>query len=414
MAMKTLTAVFLFFAAGLVLAQTQVPNEFEAGQPAKADEVNANFDALESAIDQNAAAIDEIPAGAVGPEGPQGPAGVQGPAGDAGPSGPMGPTGLPGPAGSQGPAGPEGPSGPQGDPGASAENILDFTGLNVAITTPGYYVLNQDWDLSGLSLVISSDYVTVDLRGHHLGGGSPTISITGDSVVVRNGRVEGGSPIVTIGSRTLLEGLSVRGFGAGIVIGEVETSSGDPFSIGGGAAILRNSRVACSNCVGVTVRAPRATIAANELGGSNGAVWFDYLFTQDDVHGFPRITDNHIWCSTGVCLKMAQSRFVIAGNRLVLGSQIYAGPLVQISSYAGRFTDNSFWGDPQSAGWSATAIQVDGSDNLIQGTFMNGGDVFNGIRFTGSYNSFGDNCLSVWGTNYDLGGLQQNDLGGNC
>ena len=49
-------------------AQTQVPNEFQAGQPARAAEVNANFDALENAVDQNATAIQNIPAG---PEGPQ-------------------------------------------------------------------------------------------------------------------------------------------------------------------------------------------------------------------------------------------------------------------------------------------------------------------------------------------------------
>ena len=32
-------------------AQTQLPNVFEDGQPAKAAEVNANFDALEAAFD---------------------------------------------------------------------------------------------------------------------------------------------------------------------------------------------------------------------------------------------------------------------------------------------------------------------------------------------------------------------------
>ena len=40
------------------LAQTQVPNVFEDGTPASAAEVNANFDALETAIDDVAAGAD--------------------------------------------------------------------------------------------------------------------------------------------------------------------------------------------------------------------------------------------------------------------------------------------------------------------------------------------------------------------
>jgi len=46
--------------SGNVLAQTQVPNDFQAGQPARAAEVNENFDTLESAIDQNAADIQQV------------------------------------------------------------------------------------------------------------------------------------------------------------------------------------------------------------------------------------------------------------------------------------------------------------------------------------------------------------------
>ena len=34
-------------------AQTTVPNEFSSGLPAKAQEVNENFDSLESAIDEH-------------------------------------------------------------------------------------------------------------------------------------------------------------------------------------------------------------------------------------------------------------------------------------------------------------------------------------------------------------------------
>ena len=53
-------AVFLCFTA-LAGAQTEVPHVFQAGTPARASEVNENFDALESGINQNAADIASIP-----------------------------------------------------------------------------------------------------------------------------------------------------------------------------------------------------------------------------------------------------------------------------------------------------------------------------------------------------------------
>ncbi len=43
--------------ASTVYGQTQVPNTFQAGQPARAAEVNANFTTLESAANQNASDI---------------------------------------------------------------------------------------------------------------------------------------------------------------------------------------------------------------------------------------------------------------------------------------------------------------------------------------------------------------------
>ena len=48
---------------GLAIGQTQVPNTFSSGQPARAAEVNANFSELESAANQNALDIQAIPAG---------------------------------------------------------------------------------------------------------------------------------------------------------------------------------------------------------------------------------------------------------------------------------------------------------------------------------------------------------------
>ena len=107
--------VIALMISGSLSAQTQVPNTFQAGQPARAAEVNDNFSTLESAIDQNAAAIQQIPAG---PQGIQGVPGNTGPQGEAGPQGDIGPQGPQGDIGPQGPQGLAGPQGTQGDVGS--------------------------------------------------------------------------------------------------------------------------------------------------------------------------------------------------------------------------------------------------------------------------------------------------------
>ena len=106
---RLLTAVLLFASLNAV-AQTQVPNVFEDGTPASAAEVNANFDALETAID----AIPE------GPAGPQGEQGIQGEKGDTGATGPQGPIGLTGATGATGAKGDTGDQGPAGADGVAA------------------------------------------------------------------------------------------------------------------------------------------------------------------------------------------------------------------------------------------------------------------------------------------------------
>jgi len=167
---------FLFGLTATAFAQTAVPHVFQAGQPARAAEVNANFDALETAIDQL-----EIPSGVVwegswqsgvvysrldmveyqgstyiavqstsgsenpsntsfwsllaaggeqGPVGPQGPAGPQGATGPSGPAGPPGPVGPVGPQGPIGPEGPEGPIGPEGPPGTIEDGSVGLAQID--------------------------------------------------------------------------------------------------------------------------------------------------------------------------------------------------------------------------------------------------------------------------------------------
>ena len=75
-----------------------VPNIFVAGTPAKAADVNSNFDAVSTAVNGSAAdiavlqtAVKAIPGGAVGATGAQGPVGATGPPGAQGQVGPPGP-----------------------------------------------------------------------------------------------------------------------------------------------------------------------------------------------------------------------------------------------------------------------------------------------------------------------------------
>lgn len=176
----------------------RVPNNFQPGQPARAAEVNENFEALETAINvvTDSAALtwkndwqsgviyspndlvnfegsvyisvaetngSENPtdtakwqlfaakgeAGMVGPQGPAGPVGPQGPEGSPGDAGPQGLQGLPGsagpagpqgPPGQQGPAGPQGNQGPRGEPGERAPDFkqpYEFAGFSDIQITGG-------------------------------------------------------------------------------------------------------------------------------------------------------------------------------------------------------------------------------------------------------------------------------------
>jgi hypothetical protein len=161
MAMRTITTLALCFLAAPALAQTQLPHIFQTGQPARADEVNANFGALETAINDNSADIAALStatsltwkgafqsnviyavndlveyqgsaylaiAETTGAENPTdslywslfASGGTQGPQG---PVGPQGPTGLQGAQGAQGPEGPQGPAGPQGPEGPPGADL---------------------------------------------------------------------------------------------------------------------------------------------------------------------------------------------------------------------------------------------------------------------------------------------------
>ena len=148
--------------ASAAFGQTQVPNTFTAGTPARAVEVNDNFDALETAIDQNATDIQAIPAGPQGDVGPQGPQGIQGIQGDTGSQGIQGFMGPPGPQGLQGLQGLQGPPGdnsPQVDANTIAiqENTIAIANkLSVVFFANGQAIGSA---ISGREMLTFQNYI---------------------------------------------------------------------------------------------------------------------------------------------------------------------------------------------------------------------------------------------------------------
>ena len=57
---RRIVFVVVFLLSTGSLAQTQVPNTFQSGQPARAADVNENFSTLESAVNSNAADIERL------------------------------------------------------------------------------------------------------------------------------------------------------------------------------------------------------------------------------------------------------------------------------------------------------------------------------------------------------------------
>ena len=180
-----------------VLAQTQVPNVFEDGTPASAAEVNENFDALETAIDDVSAGADgksilngtAAPSSDAGAEGdffldttnsvlygpktsigwgngvsligPAGATGAKGDTGDAGPQGEPGPTGATGPPGTS-----LGCSATQQDNSVVIECADGTSGV---IAGAGTVVIYPDGDIVGAApnpvTLSTGDFVWQDANG---------------------------------------------------------------------------------------------------------------------------------------------------------------------------------------------------------------------------------------------------------
>ena len=209
--MKTLLTIFLLgFLALTANAQVQVPNDFVAGQPARASEVNANFAALEDAINANAAAL----------------AGLEDP----------------------------------------FSTVLDLSNrADCTIDTPGVYVLDRSWLITpsgssnppyGCAISIEA-YATLDFRGFEIdvgdswAGDIPVITVAaGVSATVRNGAIRSEDSAIEAPMASLvIHSMRISGqvdFQDGSVTASTVSGREDVAIRIRGNGIVRDSRVHCT------------------------------------------------------------------------------------------------------------------------------------------------------------------------
>ncbi len=135
-----------------------VPHTFQTGTPARANEVNANFESVKTTVNANADSLEQTQSDlstlrgrvdAIQPvPGPQGPPGPQGTQGSQGIQGPPGPTGVQGPQGVDGPQGPAGPQGP-------SSPVLVVMGANGVEVGRAMYVGPADGSVQSGNYVIT-------------------------------------------------------------------------------------------------------------------------------------------------------------------------------------------------------------------------------------------------------------------
>ena len=138
--------VLLALPVVVVASTITMPHAFVNGTPADANQMNANFDSVKAAVDDNDSRITTIettppPAGPTGPTGAQGPIGLTGPSGADGTNGTDGLDGAPGANGTNGNdglAGVDGAAGADGAQGlAGADGAAGAPGTNGTNGTDG-------------------------------------------------------------------------------------------------------------------------------------------------------------------------------------------------------------------------------------------------------------------------------------
>jgi len=335
-----------------VSQEATVSHTFQAGTPARASEVNENFSVLVDAINAKA---DQ---------------------------------------------GPPGPPGPQGEPGTDAATILDFSMVPVVIDTPGYYVLDRDWDLRGGGnplLQIDADDVTVDFRGFGLlDNDGITVWIFGAGVTLRNGRIEGiGQGVLVEGDDVVIHGMHIESFESYAIL-----------LFGGLNAVVRNSWLRSgAESITLIVDGGEAIIRGNYISGGPGFEAGALSVAAANAN----ISDNSIFCNGTVsCVRLSAAGGNVFANNTLRTGEPEETTLLLVQD--GNLVINNVLVGVRSEGGG---MWVQGTGNLIEGNkITSGGDLLWGIRFDQDGNLYGNNKVAG-DIPFDLQGTVQVDLGGN-
>jgi hypothetical protein len=352
-AYRHLVAVLSALSSIAFAQEVSVPHEFQSGQPARAAEVNENFDALEGAINSNSSAIAENL------------------------------TAI------------EQNANAIADLDAPSWIVLDFfDAASCTIDVPGYYVLDRGWDFTtpggngdtpgecSSGITIAAD-VTIDLRGHRLLGGQywvrdrPLVVIEPDlRVTFRNGLIAGWETAIQSGntSQVTMEHVSA----SGSRLGTNTRIKGGRFFAGTDTTSLH---------VG-----SRSTITAATFGGGydNGPPSL-YISADDVTVRHSRIEgDNGLW---------------VLGNGATFTDNDIRSPGNDISGDGNTFARNVIIHDSV----RGDGLTVSGTNNVIDGNIIRNFET--GMRFTTSGNFYGNNRVSA--TTPFAGAGDQTDWDGN-
>jgi hypothetical protein len=359
---------FLIF-SGTTFAQTQVPYEFRAGEPARASEVNENFLVLESGVNANAMAIPEMLI----------------------------------------------------SPGQAT--VLDFTDPDQCIIDrSGNYVLNRNWDFSPVDpegactsgVRIETDTVLLDLQGYQIicdlcGGVALSADSDTKGITVRNGSIKGSY----VGQYRTTD-LALRLYDGGIqdliVEGDVSVGAWDSedhvtvLNLSATGALQINPGAENMYQAHGAVSVSKSVIEGRISASSSGRVvirnsrLYSAYFDDTTTTFLDNTITNRVWLSDVTA--------TVIGNYLVAG--------MELNSSSGGFVIRNIIGSSSgptiSHGILVSSFAASHGGAVIDRNIVRNAEV--GIEFRDSFgNFFGNNRVSA--TIPFIGTQDQTDWGGN-
>ena len=361
MAVRHLLLAFLVcVASGARAEDADVPHEFAAGEPARASEVNDNFNALSEALRQALIRVEEAEA-AISEQSAE--------------------------------------LDRQAEEIAAIQRqvpiVLDLNEVPVTIDQPGRYVLDRDWTIGmGLlvpSITIAADNVSLDMRGYTIVGDSrDTVYISGDRISIVDGWFQTAPIVVGEESfRVTIDSVHLDNRGAG-----------SPLALNGGTVVVSNSTAV--GMAGIGIGGGQHQLRNVSMRGQEGHALVV-------AGGTVRVSDSTLTARReGVVVRTDGNTF----ERNTISTQSF-GYGIDLQGDGNRILDNRF------SGVAGTAILVSGTGNLLRGNLAHPETTQpafslwdEGIRFSVDGNLYGSNTMMAV-TPFNLGSTSQLDLGGN-